>query len=77
MILGEVLSVLSGSIIIESIFTVNGVGGLLLQAINTRDVDVYQFVAMFYILIGLVGGLVVDISYGLVDPRIRMGGGKQ
>lgn len=77
MILGEVLSVLGGSIIIESIFTVNGVGGLLLQAIQTRDVDVYQFVAMFYITIGLVGGLIVDLSYGLVDPRIRMGGGKQ
>lgn len=76
MILGEILMMLSGSIIIETIFSVNGVGGLLLDAINNRDLDVYQFVSMFYILIGLLGGLVVDISYGLVDPRIRMGGGK-
>ena len=76
MLLGEILSVLSGSIIIESIFAVNGVGSLFLQSIQTRDYDVFQFVSMFYILIGLIGGLVVDISYGIVDPRIRMGGGK-
>jgi len=77
MILGEIISILSGSIIIESIFGVNGVGALYLQSIQMRDFDVFQFVSMFYILIGLVGGLVVDVSYGLVDPRIRMGGGKQ
>ena len=76
MILGEVISVLSGSMIIENIFQVNGVGGLYLQSIQTRDFDVFQYVSMFYILIGLVGTLVVDISYGLVDPRIRMGSKK-
>jgi peptide/nickel transport system permease protein/oligopeptide transport system permease protein len=31
---------------------------------------------MFYIAIGLIGTIVVDVSYGIVDPRIRMGGGK-
>lgn len=76
MLLGEILSVLSGSMIIESIFSINGVGSLFLDSITARDYDVFQFVGMFYILIGLVGGLVVDISYGLVDPRIRMGGRK-
>lgn len=76
MILGEVIAVLSGSIIIEQIFIVNGVGGIYLDSIIKRDLDVFQFVSMFYILIGLIGGLVVDISYGIVDPRIRMGGGK-
>lgn len=76
MILGEIISVLSGSMIIESIFRVNGVGGLYLSSITSQDFDVFQFVSMFYILIGLVGTLVVDVSYGIVDPRIRMGGGK-
>ena len=76
MILGEVLAVLSGSMIIEKIYGINGVGDLLITSITGRDYDVYIFVSMFYILIGLVGGLIVDISYGLVDPRIRMGGGK-
>ncbi len=76
MILGQILSVLAGSVIIENIFSVNGVGSLFLSSIQMKDYDVFQFVGMFYILIGLVGTLVVDISYGLVDPRIRMGGRK-
>lgn len=78
MILGEIIAILSGSIIIEQIFGVNGVGGIYLASITgpNKDLDVFQFVSVFYILIGLVGGLVVDISYGIVDPRIRMGGGK-
>ncbi|MCQ2742249.1 MAG: ABC transporter permease [Bacilli bacterium] len=76
MILGEIISVLSGSLIIENIFSINGVGALYLQSIQMRDYDVFQFVSMFYITIGLFGTLVVDVSYGIVDPRIRMGGGK-
>lgn len=77
MILGEIISVLSGSMIIENIFEVKGVGSLYLQSITSLDVDVFQYVSMFYVIIGLLGTLVVDISYGIVDPRIRMGGGKQ
>src|SRR5574344_199051 len=72
MILGEFIGILSGSIIIESIFAVNGVGALFLDSITKRDYDVFLFVGMFYVLIGLVGGLIVDLSYGWVDPRIRM-----
>lgn len=76
MILGTILSVLSGSLIIENIFNIPGVGALYLDSINKRDLDVFQFVSMFYITIGLVGTLIVDVSYGLVDPRIRMGSKK-
>ena len=76
MILGTIISVLSGSLIIEQIFSVPGVGGLYLESIQKRDYDVFQFVSMFYIAIGLVGTLIVDVSYGLVDPRIRMGSKK-
>ena len=77
MLLGEILGLLSGSMIIEKIFAVPGVGALYLTSILMRDYDLFQFLSMFYISIGLVGGLIVDISYGIVDPRIRMGGGKQ
>ncbi len=76
MILGQILSVLAGSVIIESIFSINGVGSLFLTSITSRDYDLFQFVGMFYIFIGLCGGLIVDISYGIIDPRIRMGGRK-
>lgn len=76
MILGDFIGILSGSLIIEQIFDIPGVGKLFLTSINLRDYDVFLFVATFYIVIGLLGGLVVDLSYGIVDPRIRMGGKK-
>ena len=72
-IIGEFVSVLSGSLIIEKIFSVPGVGGLYLSSINYQDNDLFMFLSGFYILIGLVASIVVDISYGIIDPRIRMG----
>ena len=72
-ILGEFISVLSGSLIIEKIFLINGVGGLYLLAIQTQDYDAFMLLSGFYTLISLVAGIVIDISYGIIDPRIRMG----
>ena len=72
-IIGEFISVLSGSLIIENIFGVPGVGGLFLDAINTKDYDMFMMLSGFYILIGLVASIVIDLSYGIIDPRIRMG----
>ena len=72
-IIGEFVSVLSGSLIIEKIFAIPGVGGLYLNSITFQDNDLFMFLSGFYILIGLVASIVVDISYGIIDPRIRMG----
>lgn len=72
-IVGEFISVLSGSLIIEKIFSVPGVGNLYLSAINAPDYDFFMMLSGFYLLIGLVAALVVDLSYGVIDPRIRMG----
>ena len=72
-ILSEFVSVLSGSLIIEKMFLVNGVGGLYLLAINNQDYDAFMLLSGFYTLIGLTAGIVIDISYGIIDPRIRMG----
>ena len=72
-IIGEFVAVLSGSLIIESIFDVPGVGGIYLQAINTQDYDLFMLLSSFYIFVGLAAGIVVDLSYGFIDPRIRMG----
>jgi oligopeptide transport system permease protein len=76
MIVGEFISILGGSLIIENIFAVPGVGKLYLTSIQKLDYDVFMFVSMFYVAIGLVAALMVDLSYGIIDPRIRMGGGK-
>ena len=73
MILGEAIGILGGSLIIEGIFSIPGVGSLYTTAISARDYNFFMALTFFYTLIGLVSGLVVDISYGLIDPRIRMG----
>lgn len=72
-ILATFLSVLTGSIVIEQIFAVGGVGNLALQAIQFRDYDVFVMTSMFYSMFGLTLGILVDLSYGFLDPRIRMG----
>lgn len=72
-IVGEFISVLSGSLIIEKIFSIPGVGGLYLSAINSQDYDFFMLLSGFYIVIGLVASIVIDLSYGIIDPRIRMG----
>lgn len=73
MILGEFVSILSGSLVIEKIFGVPGVGQLYINSINGLDYNFFMLLSAFYTLIGLTSGIVVDISYGLIDPRIRMG----
>ena len=73
MILSEFISVLSGSLIIENIFSVPGVGSLYLTSIQVLDYDFFMLLSGFYTLVGLAAGIVVDISYGFIDPRIRMG----
>ena len=77
MIIGEFISIMSGSLIIEQIFAIPGIGKIYLESINLRDYNVFLFLSMFYVAIGLVAGLLVDLSYGFVDPRIRIGGGKR
>lgn len=72
-ILSEFIAVLSGSLIIESMFSVPGVGRLFLASINYQDYDFFMLLSGFYTLVGLLAGIVVDISYGFIDPRIRMG----
>ncbi len=72
-VVGEFIAVLAGSLIIEKIFAIPGVGGLYLSSINNMDYDSFMFLSGFYILVGLVAGIVIDLSYGIIDPRIRMG----
>lgn len=72
-ILSEFVAVLSGSLIIENMFSIPGVGNLYLASITYQDYDFFMLLSGFYTLVGLVAGIVVDISYGFIDPRIKMG----
>ena len=76
MIIGEFIGIISGSLIIEQIFAIPGVGSLYISAINVRDYNFFMALTFFYTFIGLFSGIVMDISYGFIDPRIRMGGKK-
>ena len=76
MIIGEFIGILGGSMIIENIFGIPGIGNLYVNSINVRDYNFFMALNIFYTLIGLVSGIVIDISYGFIDPRIRMGSKK-
>ncbi len=74
-IIGSFVGIMFGSLVIEQIYGIKGVGGILLTAISeTRpDHDLAMAALSFYTIIDLVTILIVDLAYGVVDPRIRMG----
>ena len=72
LVIGWLLGIFSGSIMIENIFGLNGIGKVYFDALTANDNEIVLAMQMFYILLALVGNLVVDLAYGLVDPRIRV-----
>ena len=74
MLFGLVIGVFTGSIIVEQVFSIPGVGKLMLQSIERLDYDVFITCSMFYTFLGLLSSLIIDITYSLIDPRIRIGG---
>lgn len=71
-IIGWFISIFSGSLIIENMFSLNGMGQLYYQGLMNNDYELALAIQMFYIIISLVGQLITDLSYGLVDPRVRV-----
>jgi peptide/nickel transport system permease protein len=63
---------LGGSIIIETVFALPGVGALLVQAIFSRDYAVVQSVVFVFAFFVLIVNLLTDISYSFLDPRVRL-----
>lgn len=68
---GLLPDLIAGSIIIESIFTIPGMGLLSFEAVLNRDYPVVNAILFFSALLTLLGILLADLSYALVDPRIR------
>jgi ABC-type dipeptide/oligopeptide/nickel transport system permease component len=69
----QLASLLSGAVIIETVFAWPGVGRLLIDSINNRDYSVVQAAVAFMALTFVAVNLIVDILYAVVDPRIREG----
>ena len=71
-ILGWFIAIFSGSVIIENTFSLSGMGRLYWQGLNNYDFELVLAIQLFYSVVSLVGSLLIDISYGLVDPRVRV-----
>ncbi|MBP3656451.1 MAG: ABC transporter permease [Clostridia bacterium] len=71
-IIGWFISIFSGSVIIENTFSLNGMGSLYWTGLNNLDFELVLAIQMFYTIVALLGSLIMDISYGLVDPRVRV-----
>jgi peptide/nickel transport system permease protein len=65
---------IGGSVVVETIFAIPGMGQLMVQAVFERDYPVIMGNLVIVSTLTLVANLVADVTYGLVDPRIRVGG---
>lgn len=65
-------SILTGSFVIEKIFAIPGMGKYFVESINQRDYPVIMGTTVFYSVILIVLLFLVDLAYGLLDPRIKL-----
>ncbi len=69
------MGLLTGSTVAEQIFAIPGIGSLFIKAIQTNDYNVVITLAFIYSIMFIIMLLVIDILYGIIDPRIRLSGG--
>jgi len=69
------VNVLTGSLVIEKIFSIPGIGSLLVLAIQSSDYNIIVMVAFIYSVLYISVNLIVDLLYGIIDPRIRVAKG--
>ena len=71
-IVGGFFGTISGAMILETMFGFKGMGLLFLNATRTADYDMIMFLQVIYTFLGLFSNLVIDLCYGIVDPRVRI-----
>jgi oligopeptide transport system permease protein len=69
-------NILGGSMVVERLFSIPGVGSLMIRSINANDHSLTIAILIFYAVIFIITMLITDLSYGLIDPRVRLGGKK-
>lgn len=72
LVIGWFFGIFSGSVVVEQMFGLNGIGRLYIEALSGKDYEVAMALQMFYVFLGLLGNLTIDLAYGLVDPRVRV-----
>lgn len=68
----DLVSLVSGALITETIFTYPGIGQLFLNSVTNRDYSVLMVLTLMFTFLVLIGNLIADLLYGIVDPRIRI-----
>jgi len=68
----QILLTIAGSLIIESIYSIPGMGGLLVYAIRQQDNTLVQALVCIYSILGVFGVFLGDILMAIVDPRIKL-----
>ncbi|MGM0396030.1 MAG: ABC transporter permease [Bacillota bacterium] len=71
-----VAAILTGSFVIEKIFAIPGIGRHFVESVSNRDYTTIMGITIFYAVFYLVMVFIVDLTYPLIDPRIKMKGGK-
>lgn len=72
LVIGWFLGIFGGSLMIENIFALNGIGKVYYDALQGSDNEIILALQMFYISLSLFGNLLIDVIYGFVDPRVRV-----
>lgn len=67
-----VAGLLTAAVVVESAFGLNGLGSLLVQSVNVKDFPVVQAIALLLVTVFVVTNLVVDLLYGVIDPRVTL-----
>ena len=73
----QIAGMLSSSVMVETVFALNGIGSLLASSVNKGDYPVTQSITLLMVIVYMTFNLIVDILYGVIDPRIRMGVGRE
>ncbi len=68
----EIAGMLGGSVLVEKVFSLNGVGSLLADSISKSDYPVIQSLTLLMVVVFLLCNLLVDVLYAVLDPRIRL-----
>ncbi|MBQ7913076.1 MAG: ABC transporter permease [Clostridia bacterium] len=75
-ILAEFIGILGGSMILENLYGIPGIGSLFVKSLTAKDYNILFVDLAIFTTLGLLAGVVLDLSYGFIDPRIRMGAKK-
>ncbi|WP_410767339.1 ABC transporter permease [Haloferax sp. DFSO60] len=71
----QITTALGGAVLTETVFNINGMGNLIITAVRAQDYQLIMGTTIFFAIMFVLGVLVVDVLYAVIDPRISYGGG--